>query len=135
MSLRATTWAIWLFLFCVAPVPYTLGASETAPALRLSFFAVLISALRASEGGGGWIWNTFLALAVTQSVFYVAFFYFTATFVARLFARADARRRRWALLATTAAIAVATATACLVPIYATPISSIANYSTLLGILR
>ncbi len=119
-------------LYCMAPVPYTLGATETAPALRLSFFALLITGVRASEGDGGWMWNAFLALAVLQSVFYAVFFYFSATFVARLFARAGAERRLWAVLAT---VTVVTLTACLVPIYETPISSVSKYSTLLGILR
>lgn len=123
---------MWLLLLCTAPVPYTFGAVESAPPIRLAFLSTLIVAARVTEGDGGWIWSTFVALALAQCALYGAFLWMVASFVSRLFARASPGRRR---LAVAAVAASAIAIACWLPIYRTPISSAAMYSTLFEIFR
>jgi hypothetical protein len=98
----------------------------------LAFLSALIIAARVMEGDGGWIWNTFVALALVQCALYGAFLWMVASFVSRLFARATPGRRG---LAVAAVAATVIAIACWLPIYRTPISSEAMDSTLFEIFR
>ena len=132
MSPRAAKWSLWLLLYCTAPVPYTLGPIETAPPLRLTLFSSLILGARLSEGPGGWVWSALLALGIAQCLFYVAFTYAVAMFLARIFARMDDAGR---LRAIVAGAIVVVGLVSLVPVYETPISSVAMHSTLLGIFH
>ncbi len=131
MSVRATKWVLWVLLYCIAPVPYTLGANETAPPLRLFLISTLTGLLQVTEGAGGWVWRTFILLGVGQCLLYALGLYFVAAFICRATTRLEDSSRRSLTLAI---VAVSLAVACIVPIYETPLSSRSLYSTLLQIL-
>lgn len=131
MSAPALKWTLWLLAMCTAPLPYMLGGLEIAPPLRLFFFTSVIAALQVTEGPGGWVWNTFLAMGVVQTTAWAVGLYAAAALLARAGRMLPPRLR----LALVAALTVATvAVTASVPLYKTPMSSESPRSTLLQVL-
>jgi hypothetical protein len=133
VSARAVQRVLWLLLVATIPVRYQLADSELAPTLRLVFLTAITLLLHLSEGYGGKLWATLLAIGLAQSVLYLLLFYALAAFAARQLTRRVGPRVALAFVAAVALLLLAGA-ALLRP-YVTPISSQTMYSGLFDALR
>lgn len=126
---RGSRWLLFsVFLFTV-PVLYYLGVVERAPAIRLLFLSGLCTGVALTEGAvhfqGVFVW-----LGLGQSLIWLAVLWLASGVVARLLGRVPAPGpRRWIL----AALCVGLLAVSLLPIYRTPMSSHAAWSSLRGI--
>jgi len=133
MSQRAIKLILWLLLVATIPVRYQLADSEWAPTLRLVFLTAITLLLHLSEGFGGNLWALLLALGLAQSALYLLLFYACAACAAGQLVRRASPRLAAVLVAALALTLLGGAAA--LPLYVTPISSQAMYSSLLDVLR
>jgi hypothetical protein len=117
----------WLLFSALAtmPVPYYLGETEWAPAMRLAFMTTLLSLVGVAEGGRA-LWQI-CALGILQTQFYFGLFYLSARLLARGVARIPDPPLRVAAVGTAVFLLVVSS---LLPIYETPLSSTRLHSDL-----
>jgi hypothetical protein len=126
---RGSRWLLFtVFLFTV-PVLYYLGVVERAPTVRLLFLSALCAGVALTEGAVHFQ-GVFAWLGLGQSLIWVAGLWLAAGVVARLLGRVPGRApRRWLLAALCGGLLAVS----LLPIYRTPMSSHAAWSSLRGI--
>lgn len=126
---RGSRWLLFtIFLFTV-PVVYYLGVVERAPAIRLVFLSALCTGVALTEGAVHFQ-GVFAWLGLGQSLLWLALLWLAAGIAARLLGRIrDRSARRWLLAAICAGLVAVS----LLPIYRTPMSSHAAWSSLRGI--
>jgi len=126
MSLRVTTWFLWLVLVTLLPLPYFMIETGRIPAAQLFMYAALTAPLTFSDPG--FTTRLIAGLFLSQALMYGALLYVGSRRVSR---RVPAARRALAVLAIAALLGVLS----LFNVYRAPLSHGPGTTNIVGVYR